>query len=94
MVVHGDAEGADTLRRSLADWLQDMHLVPAGYGAIDRYVGYYEPYATSHEALDRDEALQGEVSEAAKKLIAAVRRCRAAPSRGEAARTGRELRPK
>ena len=95
IVVHGDAVGAETLRRSLSDWLQDMHLVPAGYGAtIDRYIGYYEPYATSHSALDDDKAIQGEVREAAKILIAAVRQYRAAPSRGEAARTGRELRPK
>ena len=30
IVVHGDAEGAETLRRSLNDWLTDMELVPAG----------------------------------------------------------------
>ena len=58
IVVHGDTVGAETLRRSLTDWLQDMHLVPAHYAAtIDRYIGYYEPYATSHEALDRDTAV-------------------------------------
>ena len=30
VVVHGDAEGAETLRRSLTDWLLDMELVQAG----------------------------------------------------------------
>ena len=30
VVVHGDAEGAETLRRSLSDWLADMQLVSAG----------------------------------------------------------------
>jgi multimeric flavodoxin WrbA len=62
VVVHGDAEGADTLRRSLVDWLSDMELVQAGNAAVlDRYIGYYEPYATSHEALDRDTDVQQEV---------------------------------
>src|SRR6267142_194268 len=28
IVVHGDTEGAETLRRSLTDWLTDMALVP------------------------------------------------------------------
>lgn len=73
VVVHGDAAGVETLRRSLTDWLTDMHLVPAGAGAIvDRYIAYYEPYATSHEALDRDLALQTEVRNAARTLVEAV----------------------
>ena len=73
VVVHGDAEGAETLRRSLVDWLTDMKLVPAAPSAtIDRYVGYYEPYARSHEFLDRDKALQQEVRTAARTLIQAV----------------------
>ncbi|HET9220080.1 MAG TPA: flavodoxin family protein [Terriglobia bacterium] len=73
VVVHGDAEGAETLRRSLVDWLTDMKLVPAAPTAtFDRYVGYYEPYATSHDALDRDEGLQNEVRNAARSLVNAV----------------------
>ena len=77
VVVHGDAEGADTLRRSLTDWLQDMKLVAASPTAIiDRYIGYYEPYATSHDALDRDQALQQEVRNAATVLVSAVRLAR------------------
>ncbi|MGQ0646012.1 MAG: flavodoxin family protein [Gemmatimonadaceae bacterium] len=78
VVVHGDTEGTDTLRRSLTDWLQDMHLIPAGYGAtIDRYIGYYEPYATSHDALDQDAPLHEEVRNAARILVEAVRLKRA-----------------
>ena len=51
VVVHGDAAGTETLRRILVDWLSDMGLVRAGHAAeLDRYVGYYEPYATSHDA--------------------------------------------
>ncbi|MDQ3697854.1 MAG: flavodoxin family protein [Gemmatimonadota bacterium] len=77
VVVHGDAVGANTLRRSLVDWLNDMSLVEAGRAAsLDRYLGYYEPYATSHEALDRDEAFHEEVRNAARSLIAAVRMTR------------------
>jgi multimeric flavodoxin WrbA len=78
VVVHGDAAGADSLRRGLHDWLLDMELVPAGGAAvIDRYVGYYEPYATSHEALDRDEAFLEEVRNAARSLLEAVKELRA-----------------
>jgi multimeric flavodoxin WrbA len=60
--VHGDAAGAESLRRGLVDWLTDMGLVPAGpHAGVDRYVGYYEPYATSHDALDADRAIWKEV---------------------------------
>ena len=70
VVVHGDAVGAETLRRSLTDWLTDMHLLPAlPEGGIDRYIGYYEPYATSHEALDRDTVVQDEVRLTARALV-------------------------
>jgi multimeric flavodoxin WrbA len=73
VVVHGDAAGAETLRRVMSDWASDMHLIPAGGQAeLDRYVGYYEPYATSHAALDRDEAFQQEVRNAALTLAEAV----------------------
>lgn len=77
IVVHGDAAGSETLRRSLADWLTDMELRPAAPSAtVDRYIGYYEPYATSHEALDRDTAVQDEVRNAARTLVEAVKRAR------------------
>ena len=73
VVVHGDAAGSGELRRSLCDWLSDMRLVQAGAAAaLDRYVGYYEPYATSHETFDRDHALHEEVRNAARALMAAI----------------------
>lgn len=75
VVVHGDAAGVLNLRRSLADWLEDMHLVAADR-SLDRYIGYYEPYATSHDALDRDLAVQEETRNCARALLAAVRRAR------------------
>lgn len=69
VVVHGDVEGAENVRRSLSDWMRFMQMQPAGVKAeLDRYIGYYEPYSTSHAALDRDEAIQEEVRNAARTL--------------------------
>jgi multimeric flavodoxin WrbA len=78
VVVHGDAEGAETLRRQLADWLSAMGLESAGTKAeLDRYIGYWEPYATSHQALDADRAVQEEVRNVARLLAEAVKDWRA-----------------
>jgi len=78
IIVHGDAAGAENLRRMLADWLTDMGLVSSGSKAlVDRYVGYYRPYATSHDDLDKDQDFQDEVRNAARALIAAVKLQRA-----------------
>ena len=78
VVVHGDAEGVENLRRMLSDWLCFMHLEPAGALAeLDRYVGYWKPYATSHDELDADKAFQEEVRNAARSLLIAVRAKRA-----------------
>jgi multimeric flavodoxin WrbA len=78
VVVHGDSAGAETLRRSLVDWLTDMSLVQATRTAeVDRYIGYMEPYATSHEALDKDEYFQEETRNAARALACAVKLSRA-----------------
>jgi hypothetical protein len=43
---------------------------------VGRYLGYYEPYATSHDDLDADVALQEEVRNAALSLIETVRQIR------------------
>ena len=73
LVVHGDSVGAETLRRSLADWLSDMKLISAGPAAeADGYVGYMQPYATSHAELDRDKAFHDQVLNVARALGAAV----------------------
>ena len=69
VVVHGDVEGAENVRRSISDWLCFMHLCPAGPSAeLDRYIGYWKPYATSHQELDADQAIQEEVRNAARAL--------------------------
>jgi multimeric flavodoxin WrbA len=74
VVVHGDAEGAEGVRRGIADWLTSMELTAAA--ALDRYIGYWKPYATSHEELDADKAVQEEVRNAARALFEGVRAMR------------------
>ena len=77
VVVHGDVEGVSAVRNQLCDWLNWMRLIQAGSkAAIGRYVGYYEPYATSHDALDRDKAIQAEARVAALSLVETVREIR------------------
>jgi multimeric flavodoxin WrbA len=78
LVVHGDVAGTEGTRRALADWLDWMGLVDAGsFATLDRYVGYYESYAESHEALDRDTGFQEEVRNVARAVASAVGELRA-----------------
>jgi multimeric flavodoxin WrbA len=73
LVVHGDVAGIEGSRRGLSDWLDWMGLIDAGSQArLDRYVGYYTPYATSHDALDADLALEQEVRNVARAVAGAV----------------------
>ncbi|MDT3669349.1 MAG: hypothetical protein ROZ37_03325 [Aromatoleum sp.] len=77
LVVHGDVAGIEETRRALSDWLDWMGLVDAGpQSRLDRYIGYYESYARSHEVLDRDEAVQEEVRNVARAVIEAVKALR------------------
>jgi multimeric flavodoxin WrbA len=74
VVVHGDTEGAEDVRRSISDWLAAMQLRSAGAMAeLDRYIGYWKPYATSHEDLDADTDFQEEVKNVARSLAVAVK---------------------
>jgi hypothetical protein len=55
-----------------------MGLVDAGMQArLERYVGYYEPYATSHETLDRSEAQHEEARNVARLVAHSVGELRA-----------------
>jgi multimeric flavodoxin WrbA len=88
VVVHGDVAGIEGSRRALCDWLDWMGFIDAGRAArLDRYIGYYEPYATSHETLDQDEAVQEEVRNVARAVGNAVRELRA----GKLSAPGRSL---
>ena len=78
VVVHGDVAGIESVRRGLTDWLDWMGLVDAGsFARLDRYLGYYESYAESHEALDRDQDFQEEVRNVARAVMKAVEELRA-----------------
>ncbi|GGY73844.1 FMN reductase [Cellvibrio zantedeschiae] len=77
LVVHGDVAGIEGVRRGLSDWLDWMGLIDAGaYARLDRYIGYYESYAESHEALDRDLAVQEEVRNVARAVVNSVNKLR------------------
>jgi multimeric flavodoxin WrbA len=78
LVVHGDVSGVEETRYALTDWLDWMGLIDAGsVSRLDRYVGYYKPYATSHDELDRDTDVQEEVRNVARAVAIAVRELRA-----------------
>jgi len=90
VIVHGDVEGAENVRRSLSDWLRFMDMASAGVNAeLDRYIGYWKPYATGHEELDADQAMQDEVRNAALTLAEAAH----ANHAGSLLQPGRNLKP-
>jgi multimeric flavodoxin WrbA len=77
LVVHGDVAGIEGVRRGLSDWLDWMGLIAAGATArLDRYIGYYESYAESHDVFDRDLAMQEEVRNVARSVAKAVNQVR------------------
>jgi multimeric flavodoxin WrbA len=78
LAVHGDVAGIEGVRRALSDWLDWMGLIDAGtQSRLDRMIGYYEPYATSHEVLDGDHDVVEEVRNVARAVANAVRELRA-----------------
>ena len=53
-------------------------LIESGkHARLDRYIGYYKPYATSHDELDRDLDVQEEVRNVARAVVQAVADIRA-----------------
>jgi multimeric flavodoxin WrbA len=77
VVAHGDAAGPENLRRMLADWLTDIGMIQAGPSAVlDTWIGWYQPYATSHEDLDKDEDLFTQVNNTALSLANMVAQLR------------------
>jgi multimeric flavodoxin WrbA len=78
LVVHGDVAGIEGSRRALSDWLDWMGFIDAGAQArLDRYIGYFEPYANSHDTLDQDEAMLEETRNVARAVAKAVVELRA-----------------
>jgi multimeric flavodoxin WrbA len=87
VLTHGDAAGPENLRRMLTDWLNDIGMVQAGpAAALDTWIGWYKPYATSHEDLDADTDLFVQVEQMAMSLANMVAQLRSgkyeAPNRG------------
>jgi len=94
LIVHGDVAGIEGARRSLSDWLDWMGFIDAGAQArLDRYIGYYAPYASSHDALDQDEPVQEEARNVARAVAKAVVELRAGRLQAERANLSRP-RPK
>ena len=94
VAVHGDVAGIEGSRRALTDWLDWMGLIDSGPdGRLDRMIGYYEPYATSHQTLDRDSGLQQEVRNVGTAVVRTVRALRAGELKSQA-RDLPTLRPK
>lgn len=78
LVVHGDVAGVENSRRNLSDWFDWMGFIDAGVQSrLDRYIGYYQPYATSHAALDADIAIHEETRNVARAVAHAVGELRA-----------------
>jgi len=78
LLVHGDVAGFESARRNLSDWLDWMGLIDAGAQArLDRAIGYYEPYATSHQTLDGDQSVQEEARNVGRAVAHAVAQSRA-----------------
>jgi len=87
IVAHGDAAGPENLRRMLADWMTDLGMIQAGpQAALDTWIGWYRPYATSHDDLDGDPDTFTQVENAALSLANIVRQIRSgeyrAPNQG------------
>ena len=72
------ARSVEAHRRNLCDWLDWMGMIDAGAASkLDRYIGYFEPYFNSHDALDKDTAVQEEVRNVARSVVNAVKELRA-----------------
>lgn len=68
--------GFEAHRRNLIDWLDWVGLIDAGAAAmLDRDIGYCEPYYNSHDALDKDKAVQAETRNVARSVVQVVREC-------------------
>ena len=77
VVAHGDSQGHEGVREALVEWLSSIGMHQAGASAaVDTLIGYYEPYATSHDKLDGQPDVFVLVENAAKSLANLVREIR------------------
>jgi multimeric flavodoxin WrbA len=74
VAAHGDSQGHEGVREALVEWLSSIGMHQAGTSAaVDTLIGYYEPYATSHDKLDQQPDIFMLVENAAKSLVRLVR---------------------
>ena len=74
VVAHGDSQGHEGVREALSEWLASIGMIQAGaQAAVDTLIGYYEPYATSHDKLDAQPETFVQVENAAQSLANLVR---------------------
>jgi len=74
VVAHGDSQGHEGVREALSEWLTSIGMIQAGaQAAVDTLIGYWEPYATSHDKLDAQPETFVQVENAAKSLARLVR---------------------
>jgi multimeric flavodoxin WrbA len=77
VLAHGDSQGHEGVREALTEWLTSIGMVQAGASAtVDTLIGYWEPYATSHDKLDAQPDTFVLVDNAAKSLAKLVRELR------------------
>jgi hypothetical protein len=77
VVAHGDSQGHEGVREALTEWLTSIGMIQAGTSSVvDTLIGYWEPYATSHEKLDSQPDTFVLVENAAKSLANMVRAIR------------------
>ena len=77
VAAHGDSQGHEGLREALVEWLASVGMIQAGASAaVDTLIGYWEPYATSHDKLDSQSETFVQVENAAKSLVNMVRAIR------------------
>ena len=77
VVAHGDSQGHEGVREALVEWLSGIGMHQAGTSAaVDTLIGYYEPYATSHDKLDAQPETFIQVENAAKSVVNLVRMIR------------------
>lgn len=77
MAMSRGSKGIEGSLRVLCDWLDWMGFVESGAKTrLDRFIGDYEPYATSHQTLGEDHDMQEEVANAARAVAAAVKKIR------------------
>jgi multimeric flavodoxin WrbA len=77
VVAHGDSQGHEGVREALTAWLTSIGMIQAGACAtVDTLIGYWEPYATSHDKLDSQPEIFTLVENAAQSLANMVRAMR------------------